>query len=411
VEAISVASVDETTRTRMEGNDANALIASRMGIEPGDVTARLVTLHQKKELNGAADGRADDDDVVKDVNVSLTLGDLEDFERFEKMTAAEKLVPATPKLELKMRPAVLGATPIRPASVTGPVAVAAENLTQGTSDADTPVAKPAAAMEVVELASPPPPAPAPVKWCEEDDDEVEMEPEEDRAHGGREDETESATATEVAAMEPEEDRAHGGHETDVWPERRRYAETVEAEAMYMGIAVVEAPLLERDDLTLVNLQHAMVDVVAQVNIAHKALATVGHTTAERSREALQQSKIAGDLATEALLKAYEVSAVAALSSRQSWKMCVVMGGPHMPLRSKEAQRKVETTGCYLAYKLFGVTIKPEELAIAHFRGMTSNDFILKFTRTGAGSSHEELLHASKAMGRNRAHKVYAKIPQ
>jgi hypothetical protein len=83
----------------------------------------------------------------------------------------------------------------------------------------------------------------------------------------------------------------------------------------------------------------------------------------------------------------------------------------MPARSEEAERKSETTGRYLAYKLFGVTIKPEELAIAHFRGMTSNEFILKFTRTGAGSSHEELLHASKAMGRNRAHKVYAKIPQ
>jgi hypothetical protein len=105
VEAISVASVDET---RMEGNDANALIASRMGIEPGDVTARLVTLHQKNELNGAADGRADndDDDVVRDVNVSLTLGDLEDFERFEKMTAAEKLVP--PKTRTKDEACSLG---------------------------------------------------------------------------------------------------------------------------------------------------------------------------------------------------------------------------------------------------------------------------------------------------------------
>jgi hypothetical protein len=81
-----------------------------------------------------------------------------------------------------------------------------------------------------------------LKWCEEDDDEVEMEPEEDRAHGGREDETESTTATEATtatAMEPEEDRAHGGHETNVWPERRRYAEAVEAEAIYMGIALVE----------------------------------------------------------------------------------------------------------------------------------------------------------------------------
>jgi hypothetical protein len=36
---------------------------------------------------------------------------------------------------------------------------------------------------------------------------------------------------------------------------------------------------------------------------------------------------------------------------------------------------------------------------------------MKFTRTGAGSSHEDLLRASKAMGRKRTLQVYAKIPQ
>jgi hypothetical protein len=394
--------------TRMEGQDAHSLIASRLGVEPGEVTAKLVTLHQKNELNGAADGRLDNDDVNDvvarevNVNVSLTLGDLEDFERFEKATAAEKLEPA----KLKMRPAVLGATPIKPASAAA-----------------------SAAREVVQLESPSPPpaapalAPAPAPstataplWCEDNNEEVEMVPEEDRAHGGRENETESITATkaiEATAMEPEEDRAHGGREdeTDAWPERKRYVEAVEAEDIYMGIALIEAPLLERDDLTLADLQHVVGDVVAQVNKAHTALATAGHTTAERSREAIQQSRIAGDLATEALLKAYEVSSVAASCSRQSWKMCIVMGGPHMPPRLKEAERKLETTGRYLAYKLFGVTIKPEELVICHFRGMSSNEFILKFTRTGAGSSHEDLLRASKAMGRKRTHQVYAKIPQ
>jgi hypothetical protein len=261
--------------------------------------------------------------------------------------------------------------------------------------------KPAAASavrEVVQLASPSPePAPAPVPaptaaaatlWCE-DDDEVDMEPEEDRAHWGREIESTTSTATE------HED------ETDAWPERKRYVEAVEAEDIYMGIAMIEAPVLERDDLTITDLQHALGDVVSQVNKAHTALATAGHTTAERSREAIQQSRIAGDLATEALLKAYEVSSVAASCSRQSWKMCIVMGGPHMPPRLKEAERKLEITGRYLAYKLFGVTIKPEELAICHFRGMSSNEFIMKFTRTGAGSSHEDLLRASKAMGRKR----------
>jgi hypothetical protein len=43
--------------------------------------------------------------------------------------------------------------------------------------------------------------------------------------------------------------------------------------------------------------------------------------------------------------------------------------------------------------------------------MSSNEFIMKFTRTGAGSSHEDLLRASKAMGRKRINQVYAKIPQ
>jgi hypothetical protein len=81
----------------------------------------------------------------------------------------------------------------------------------------------------------------------------------------------------------------------------------------------------------------------------------------------------------------------------------------MPVRSKEAQRKPDTTGRYLAQTLFGVTLRPEEVAIAHFWGATSNEFILKFTRTGFGTSHEDLLHASKAMGRNRQLQVYAKI--
>jgi hypothetical protein len=64
---------------------------------------------------------------------------------------------------------------------------------------------------------------------------------------------------------------------------------------------------------------------------------------------------------------------------------------------------------YLAQSLFGVTLKPGEVSIAHFRGATSNEFIIKFTRTGFGSSHEDLLHASKSLGRNRQFQVYAKI--
>jgi hypothetical protein len=62
------------------------------------------------------------------------------------------------------------------------------------------------------------------------------------------------------------------------------------------------PLLDSDSLSVGNLHKAVQEVVSQVNVVHKALATAGFVTAERSREALQQSKISGDLATEALLK-------------------------------------------------------------------------------------------------------------
>jgi hypothetical protein len=223
--------------------------------------------------------------------------------------------------------------------------------------------------------------------------------------------TVSTTAASPTVADSSAPAAKEYEESDAWPERKRYSEAVEAEEILMGISQIEVPMLEREDLTLADLQQVVTDVVSQVNIANTALATAGHTTAERSREALQQARVASDLATEALLKAYEVSAVAASSSRQSWKMCVVMGGPHMPPRLKGAERKLEITGRYLAYKLFGVNIRMEELAICHFRGQTSSDFILKFTRTGNGSSHEDLLRASKAMGRNRVHQVYAKIPQ
>jgi hypothetical protein len=171
------------------------------------------------------------------------------------------------------------------------------------------------------------------------------------------------------------------------------------------------PILDSDSLSLSDLQGAMRDAVAQVNHCSKALATVGLVIASRSREALLQYKISSDLATEALLKSFEVAVVAASSARQSWKICVQMSGPDMPARSKESEHKTETTGRYLSFKMFGVTLKAEEVAISHFRGAYSSDFIIKFTRTGEGSSHEALLRASKAMGRKRTSLVYAKIPQ
>jgi hypothetical protein len=198
-------------------------------------------------------------------------------------------------------------------------------------------------------------------------------------------------------------------ESDVWPERKRYEEAVEAEHIYGAIAAIEVPMLDREGLGVGELQAVVQELVTQVNVAHKALATAGYVVAERSRESLQQAKISTDMSTEALLKAYEVAAIAASTARQSWKMCVIMTGPDMPARSKDAERKPDTTGRYLAQTLFGVTLRPEEVAISHFLGAQSNEFILKFTRTGFGTSHEQLLHASKAMGRNRLTQVYAKI--
>jgi hypothetical protein len=157
-------------------------------------------------------------------------------------------------------------------------------------------------------------------------------------------------------MEPEVDRAHGEHEAEVtcnvevWPERKRYGEAVEAEAIYGCIASVEVPVLASNGLSLGDLHGAMLEVVAEVNVAHKALGTAGYVTDERSREALQQSKISSDLATEALLKTYETAAIASSTARQSWKMCIQLSGSHMPARTKDAERKPDTTGRYLASK-------------------------------------------------------------
>jgi hypothetical protein len=91
-------------------------------------------------------------------------------------------------------------------------------------------------------------------------------------------------------------------------------EAVEAEHLYGAIAAIEVPLLDQDDLRVEQLQYVVRDVVGQVNDAHKQLATAGYVVAERSREALQQAKISSDMATEALLKSYEVAAVAASTS-------------------------------------------------------------------------------------------------
>jgi hypothetical protein len=221
----------------------------------------------------------------------------------------------------------------------------------------------------------------------------------------------------VGAMEgdPAKSEGSGGgtvgamEGSEVWQEpRKRYVEAVEAEHLFGAIEAIDVPLLDQDDLGIDQLQYVVRDLVGQVNKAHKLLATAGYVVAERSRESHQQAKVSIDMSTEALLKAYEVATLAASSSRQSWKMCITFTGPDMPARTKEAEKRPDTTGRYLAQTLFGVTLRQEEVAIAHFRG-ASRDYILKFTRTGYGTSHEDLLHASKALGRNRDLQVYAKI--
>jgi hypothetical protein len=402
----------EELEVRMEGSDVKTLIAKRMGISKGEVDTRLISLHQKGELNGTADRSSDPSDRSNPSgsgsgkSPTLTKNDLEDFERAEAEARNGTPSQTGTPFKLAFKPAVLNpsASPRTPR---------------------TPPARPAPAT----------PAPS----AERQDDEVEMvhtQPQSGTSQTNWSEEMEAEETTPDGHGISEGSGVEGavgadGHgksegsgvegavgaeskdaaSSDVWPEpRKRYVEAVEAEHIYSAVEAIEVPLLNQDDLGVEQLQYVVRDVVGQVNTAHKQLATAGYVVAERSREALQQAKISSNMATEALLKSYEVSAVAASTSRQSWKMCVTFTGPDMPVRSKEAERKPDTTGRYLAQSLFGVILKPEEVSISHFRGATSNDFIIKFTRTGFVTSHEDLLHASKALGRDRQLQVYVKIP-
>jgi hypothetical protein len=387
----------------MEGSDAKVLIAKRMGVPKDEVDTRLIALSQKGELDGTAGrsaGRSSSNRALGNSGKSptLTKKDLDDFERAEADARSGNARSGTPFKPFK--PAVLN----------------------GNATPKTPRTPPPARSE-----TPPAPTPAIVH-----DDEVELIPniktswidEMDAEEGDMQGDVEEGTAAAaVAAVAVAEEQGvcvsegSGGEcnpgvtvGAEVWPEtRKRYAEAVEAEQIYSAVSDVTVPLLDEEDLGVEQLQFVVRDIVGQVNTAHKLLATAGYVVAERSKEALQQARISSDMATESLLKAYEVAAVAASSSRQSWKMCVILTGPDMPSRSKESEKRPDTAARYLAQSLFGVFLKSEEVAICHFRGPTSNEFIIKFTRTGFSTSHEDLLHASKAMGRNRELQVYAKI--
>ncbi len=98
----------------MEGSDVKTLIAKRMGITKGEVESKLVSLHQKGELDGTADRSSGPSDSNVSGNISLTAKDLEDFERSEA-EARNGTQTGTP-FKLALKPAVLGnpATPRTP---------------------------------------------------------------------------------------------------------------------------------------------------------------------------------------------------------------------------------------------------------------------------------------------------------
>jgi hypothetical protein len=407
VEAVFVSDEAE----KMEGIDVKSLIAKRMGIHVSEVDTRLISLYHKGELNGTASpsDRSFGNNTSK--SPTLTKKDLDDFEKAE--ADAKNGTPARLGTPFKVfKPAVLNpkGTPktprtpprterVAPAAPTPGLSPAAEgDEVEQVHVAPAVTPGPASAAEGDEVEHVQPPVETKSDWS------AEMEAEDEHSNSKGEGRGRECNAGVVTVDATE------GIDADVWPEsRKRYAEAVEAEHIYNAVGDITVPLLDQDDLGPNQLQYVVRDVVGQVNTAHKLLATAGYVVAERSKEALQQAKICGDMATEALLKAYEVAAVAASSSRQSWKMCITLTGPDMPARSKESEWRPDTAARYLAKSLFGVTLKEEEVAIAHFRGATSNEFIIKFTRTGFGSSHEDLLHASKALGRNRQLQVYAKI--
>jgi biotin carboxyl carrier protein len=312
-----------TVGAAMEGSDAKVLIAKRMGVPKDEVDTRLIALSQKGELNGTA-GRSSNRALGNSgKSPTLTKKDLEDFERAEADARSGTARAGTPFKAFK--PAVLNgsATPKTPR--TPP------------ARPETPPARPETPATVhddeVEIIPSKPPV-QPQSWIDEmDAEEGDVEgPVQGKSEGsGVEEGTVVAEGQGVGVSEGSGSECNSGSVTvgaEVWPEtRKRYAETVEAEHIYSAVGNITVPLLDEDDLGVEQLQFVVRDIVGQVNTANKLLATAGYVVAERSKEALQQARISSDMATESLLKAYEVSAVAASSSRQSWKMCVTFTGP------------------------------------------------------------------------------------
>jgi hypothetical protein len=104
----------EELEVRMEGSDVKALIAKRMGIPKSEVDTRLISLHQKGELNGTADrsaaGPSDPDRSSGNgsgKSPTLTKKDLEDFERAEAEARNGTPSQTGTPFKLAFKPAVL----------------------------------------------------------------------------------------------------------------------------------------------------------------------------------------------------------------------------------------------------------------------------------------------------------------
>jgi hypothetical protein len=110
---------DASCEVRMEGSDIKTLIAKRMGISKGEVDTRLISLHQKGELDGTADrssgpsdpsDRSDSSGNVSG-NISLTKKDLEDFERAEAEARNGTPSQTGTPFKLAFKPAVVLGNP------------------------------------------------------------------------------------------------------------------------------------------------------------------------------------------------------------------------------------------------------------------------------------------------------------
>jgi hypothetical protein len=192
---------------RMEGSDASALIAKRLGITQGEVESKLLALHQKGELDGRADRPSPSQPDAGAGNISLTSMDLEEFEKAEAEARGNRAQTGT-LYKLTFKPAVLG-DPLSASPLTA------------TSAAPSPPAESAPAqLAPSSPSSPSQSAPAPSAERQEGGSDVAMVLDADTQP------TPSTSSKWWDEMEAEEEvlAEEVKDETDVWPEQRRYGE-------------------------------------------------------------------------------------------------------------------------------------------------------------------------------------------